>query len=236
MSSRQHQGSWGAAIVFLISLGMLRVLIDFNPIAERIDTLLSPIFTVVTNATAGPEATKLANQQEVRIAAQNDQIKEYEQLFSSRPRGNVVSRVIRFDVLSVRKHLWIDSGFRQGIAIDDPVLKDGFLIGVVDEVFNEMSRVQLIGDSEFRLNARSGIAHGVLQTRSGSILFTEVTDSDAANNLLYSDGLGGRVRPGLPIGLVGANIIGETDILNTYQVRLGAYPYNGRAVTVEVTQ
>ena len=102
----------------------------------------------------------------------------------------IASRVIFREIRSYNNAIWIDRGTssndacgREIIAVNSPVLSNGVLVGVVDEVFENYSRIRLITDKKLTPSVRA--LRGGSQERY--ILFNLLMALENVHNLFSVD-------------------------------------------------
>lgn len=123
--------------------------------------------------------------------------------------AGVTSHVIARAVDDDATRVVIDKGSEDGIVRGSAaVISDGVLFGLVDEVREQSSIVQLVAHPESNLPAAilgKTRTIGLVQGREGALLSMEFIPQDAdlkVGDLVVTSGLDGLVKQGLVIGLV----------------------------------
>lgn len=140
---------------------------------------------------------------------------------------HVAAKVVAKNFGDLRDTVYIDAGTAQGIAVDNAVITEKGLVGIVDEVYEEYSRVFLVTSINCRVGARavhigfdsSGIVHGVHETEN--ILAMEHIPREAAvdeGDLVVTNGYSGKHPANILIGKVvsvqmdAAGLMQEADV------------------------
>jgi rod shape-determining protein MreC len=150
----------------------------------------------------------------VRIAENENEKKENAMLrdqLNLAPRKKfdlAASFVIGQDPQRLGSWIMIDKGGSAGIKVGMPVIAyEGIIIGKIQEVFSNSSKVTLLTDSENAVNAsdvETG-ARGILKGEYGlGIILDRVAQTDALNvgDTIVTSGLGGDLPKGLLIGKI----------------------------------
>lgn len=178
------------------------------------------------------ERLHLANQV---LTAQVAMLLEASQLLAAFPdlaKGSVLSRVVARDILGSHA-LFLDSGRRDGLQLDAPVLGESGVLGRVDRIGEDSARVQLLSHPAAALAARivnvagEGLLVGGEQPRlTGYPPYTEVP----AGAMVLTTGSEGIYPPGLVVGITGE---ARTEgIFTVVPVTLAARPAETAAVLV----
>ena len=223
------RGRLSALIVIMIVATVLRVVASINPIAGFVHAASGPIDGALAalqlkNTDQFIEADEVDTINFRKLVEDNDTLRQ--QLDSVSSEQSVLAQVEKRDVSSLRKHVWVAVGSNNGVALNDPVLHDGFLIGLVDEVFDSKARVQLVIDAEFRLTVEADKHHGLLTEEAGSVIIKHIDDQALEGSIIRTDGLANRVRPGIPVGVIGDNVTSGGDVLQSYSVLLHSNPFD----------
>ncbi len=224
-----RSGRVSALIVLLIVASVLRIATSINPLAGIMAKISAPLDTALAEIrmtndsqfiTDGSDADALTIRQ---LQQENDDLRS---LVEGAQEESVLAKVLRRDMSSIRKHIWVSVGSSDGLELHDPVMHNGFLVGLVDEVFDSSARIQLIIDAEFRLTVEADRHHGLLTEEAGSVVVKHIDNDELEGAVLRTDGLANRIRPGLPVGEVGVNATKAGDVLQSYAVRLYVSPYD----------
>ena len=119
----------------------------------------------------------------------------------------VPANVIGREISPYRQYIIIDVGSSQGISHGMPVVTDKGLVGRIDTVISNASRVELITDANSVVNVRLQIANveaqvlGSLMGESSLELVPQGTDVQIGDAILTS-GLGGNYPPNIFVGQV----------------------------------
>jgi rod shape-determining protein MreC len=132
--------------------------------------------------------------------------------------------VISFDSNSFLRNIVINKGTRDGIAIGMPVVTELGLIGRINDVAANASRVQLITDQNSFISSRlqttrsEGIVEGRL-TGNLRMKFIPLGQAIQFGDLVVTSGLGGNLPPDLVIGQVESARQFEFELFQTAEVR-----------------
>lgn len=125
-----------------------------------------------------------------------NQLKKQFLLADSRPERLEPVKIFLFSYGPNSAGAFIDKGEETEIAKGQAVIYGGnVLIGIVQEVFSRQSRIMLITDPSFRVNARTSdgtqtLASGVLQ-KGLALKFIAAGDAIKEKDLLFTNGLDG---------------------------------------------
>lgn len=139
----------------------------------------------------------------------------------------VAAKVVAKNFGDLRDTVYIDAGQAQGIAVDNAVVTEKGLVGIVDEVYDEYARVLLVTSINCRVGARavhvgydsSGIVHGVHETEN--ILAMEHISREAVvdeGDLVVTNGYSGKHPENILIGEIAsvqmdaAGLMWEADV------------------------
>jgi rod shape-determining protein MreC len=117
------------------------------------------------------------------------------------------ARVASYQPDNLRQFITIDRGTRDGIREGLAVVSEGYLVGKIIEVLPTSSRVFLVTDPAFRVNAVDQVtrASGTVHGKIGSgLVMDKIAQSDkiAQGEQIITSGLGGDLPRGLLIGQV----------------------------------
>lgn len=139
------------------------------------------------------------------------------------PNKLIAGEVVAVQPDNLRSYLVISVGSNQGVKLGAPVISSGALIGVTSEVSATSSKVFLVQDPEFKINAvtqntrASGILHGQL---GQGLLFDQVAESDSlkTGDMVVTSGQGLNPVKGLLIGTVSGVSHSDNEIFQTATV------------------
>lgn len=141
-------------------------------------------------------------------AAEAEVLSALLQYARSQPQSRyIAANVIGRDPSPFLRSIIISAGSDDGIVHGMPVVTDSGLVGRVNEVFANISRVQLISDPELSVNVRlqESRADGVLSAQVNGELWVEMIDQDAVveeEELILTSGLGGGYPENIVVGRV----------------------------------
>lgn len=193
-------------IALIIALSLLRLVPASDPIAP----LLRVIFR-------GSDPNVVSSEQDTRIQLLEARIEELESEleFKSDTKDKLVgANVINKTAANFRQALRIDRGSQSDLKPDQPVLADGYLIGIVDKVEPDAATVLLIGDPNVAVPVRIGDSEGIVRAYAGGVLVDQVLGEVELNEPVVTSGTGGLYPPGLIVGTVGSEV--EKDIFGRY--------------------
>jgi rod shape-determining protein MreC len=156
------------------------------------------------------------------LRSENARLKEIIGDPASPPAGRIMAKVIGKGLAIFGDELIIDRGAKSGISAGDTVvLGSGTLVGRVDSVMQDYSRVQLIGNRSFRAAAKfasrtggNGFVSGILLGGGLGSLTLEMVASEAVLNegdIVYTSGMDGLFPPDILVGRVAGVISGPSD-------------------------
>ncbi|NNF06994.1 MAG: rod shape-determining protein MreC [Candidatus Eisenbacteria bacterium] len=142
------------------------------------------------------------------------------------PRGlnAIPSRVLALDLDPIRGVAWVGAGAREGVQAGSPVVAEGGLVGVIDEVSGRRSRVQLLRSNRCPVSVRNtrtrviGVVNWNPGKRELSLDYIPTQVEVAVGDSLYSSGLGGVLPADLPVGVISA--VTESPDLLLKQIRV----------------
>ncbi len=161
------------------------------------------------------------------LIEENDALKKQLQLHQDASDTGVLAAVILREVSSFNKSIWIDKGEQAGIADNDAVMANGYVVGKVVETHKTSAEVQLIIDPAFKttVKTKSG-AHGILEMQKGSLIVDLLPEHGKSGALFYTDGLDSTFENGLPIGELSAEFGNASDVFGKYYARLPFNPHD----------
>ncbi len=127
------------------------------------------------------------------------------------------ARVIARAPLGLLGELTVDRGSSAGVAAGQPVLRAGFLVGVIHQASSQMATVTLLVSAQTTLPVLLGESRGQGLLRGGldGLLVTDLpidTPIKPGERVLTS-ALGSVLPPDLPVGQVGTVVSRESEIL-----------------------
>ncbi len=209
-------------ILVLLFMAVVRLFTSFDPIGETITRLMSPLSKYTRSLNLNSNYNQLNSEESEQLvrAYQQEKVMHLEGLLSGSSSNIVSAKVYRYDVSSVRKHLWLSLEQDFTPRLDSPVFNDGFLVGVVDKVSSSQARVQLVVDPQFAITARAGSNHGLASSETGSLLFAQTDGEGLMGSFVVTDGLGGRLPPGVPVGRLGDEVSDPAEVFRKYKLEL----------------
>ena len=146
---------------------------------------------------------------------------------ANRSRKYVAAKVVAKNFGDLRDVVYINAGRGSGVAVDNAVLTEKGLVGIVDEVYDEYARVLLLSSTNCRVGARvvhtgfdsSGIVYGVHETEN--IVAMEHIPREAVvaeGDLVVTNGYSGKHPENILIGKVvsvqmdAAHLMWEADV------------------------
>lgn len=220
------------AVVFVL-LG-LRFFIAWDPISSTIGSFANSVgktLLSLNSTEAIQDPLVLADSRVDTLAQENEALRN--QLELSDTEATIAAEVIRMDVSSYRKTIWINKGSNDGLSIDDAVVHSGYLFGKVISTTSNSAEVQVITDPEFTATAQYEDEHGVIKNSYGSLLFDLVPKGDIeAGKTVVTDGIDGVFKPGIPVAIIANNITKPGSVFYTYNVYVVENPINVRFVEI----
>jgi len=140
-------------------------------------------------------------------ARENEFLRQQIGLSSSEPSQLILANVIGQDLSHFEKYILINRGAKDGIKEKAVVIARNFLVGQVIEVFNSLSKVQLIIDPNSRVNAliqESGVI-GLVKSNQGLNLTVDLIPQEETvkeGQTVVTSGLAGIFPIGLLIGQI----------------------------------
>jgi rod shape-determining protein MreC len=119
----------------------------------------------------------------------------------------VPARIIFFDPTNIRETITINAGSRDGIKIGDAVLSQGFLVGRIESMTENTSKILMISDpdSAVPVNVVNSSVTGIVKGKIGAdLILDQVPQSEkvSVGDLLATSGLGGQYPKGLLVGKI----------------------------------
>jgi rod shape-determining protein MreC len=188
-----------AGVGFLL---ILRLVAGNDMFASFIDSLLRQEAAITT----GEENPRLQVLQE-QIGRLEDEL-DFKQ---SSQLNLVAANIINKTSASFRQMVKIDRGTRDGVTVNQPVMSQGFLIGLVSDARATSSTVLLLGDPDLNIPVVTGRADGIASAKAGGLVVRELNDNNEAvsGQAVTTSGLGGLYPPGLLVGQLGSRLSAE---------------------------
>jgi len=119
----------------------------------------------------------------------------------------MAANIIGKDTSPFIRSVWMDRGSDAGIQQGMPIVTERGLVGRVEEVFANGSRIQLITDPEIIVNVRlqNSRADGALAPQLSGEIWVDLLDQDidiGTGELVLTSGLGGGYPSDIPVGEV----------------------------------
>ena len=159
-----------------------------------------------------------------RVGEENVFLREGLGFRTSQRRELIPVEIISRDFQNPDQNLTINRGSRHGVALGDPVIVAGnILVGVVAEVAENTSAVDLLTSSKVAINALvvPGGASGLVRGEHGlGMTFDLVSQNEVINpgDQLLTSGLGGQFPKDLLIGEVSRITSGESELFQRASV------------------
>ncbi len=134
----------------------------------------------------------------------------------------VVARVLFRAPSGLLDAVTIDKGARDGVQIHDAVLVDGFFAGSVTSTGDGTAQVLLATNPSLLTPVlfAKGRAQGLLRANLEGLIVSDVPSSAdiASGEAVLTNGIGGTVPPGIPIGTVDSILSDRSDILKRVRI------------------
>ena len=205
------------ALTLLLLLG-LRLLGGSDPLAGATQRLLTVFASHPQAALTAEETPELT-----LVVAENERLKEQLALAPAENLTYIGATVVSKSSGTYRSSIRINRGREDGLVGNMPVMGNGYLIGVVSEVYEKQSVVILARDPDFRAAATIEGTNflGIVTNNSGGTILDKISskEADLAGSVVVTNGLGGLYYPGLPLGRVGTEISEDDDVLRSFVLR-----------------
>jgi len=164
------------------------------------------------------------NSKMLELEKENQNLKTQLEYKNAHPEMKLTSaNVIGLDPTNYYGTLMIDKGSDDGVSVGQAVISLGVLVGKIDQVSNNSSRVLLVTskDSIIQVMLQESRTTGVLIGGISGIklenipLDTVISPSEK----VITSGLGGKLPKGLLVGVVGNEISTKSDIFKTVEVK-----------------
>ncbi len=133
----------------------------------------------------------------------------------------IYSEIMYYGTNNTFGYTYLNSGYVQGVKINDPVVYNNYLVGVVSKVFNNYSKVMLLSNLNISIpvliNKTNGILTGSLST-SLTIQDINQLDNISIGDTVLTSGLNGTFPKNLIIGYVSNISGGKSNIFKTVSV------------------
>lgn len=127
------------------------------------------------------------------------------------------ARVIARSPLGVLDELIVNQGSKRGVAVGQPVLKSGFLLGVVHQVSSSTSTVTLLTSAQTTLPVvlQESRGQGLLKGGLDGLLVTDlpIDVTIKPGERVLTSALGDLLPADIPVGQVGSQVSRESEIL-----------------------
>lgn len=158
------------------------------------------------------------------LEAENIALKEQLEYKKAHPELKLlVARVIGLDPTNLYDTLVIDRGYSDGVSVGMAVTFLGVLVGKIDQVSTESSRVLLVTskDSIVQVTLLGSRTNGILKGGiSGMTLQDIPLDTQiSANEEVITSGLGGSLPKGIFVGNAGREMSTKSDIFKTIEIK-----------------
>jgi len=198
-----------------------------QPVAVQLHSLGVGVRTTVTDLVANNQDMRIAElenelrEQRLRtvVAEQNQrelaELRAHFELEDELDIPDKTARIVNYHAHPSRAMVRIAVGSEDGIAPGMPVLAEGVVIGVTENVSRRSSEVALVHDSEFRAlatlsrNDTAGLIRGQIGQGARLEQIPSGSEIEVGDNIVTS-GLDGTYPPGLLIGSV-ASMVEDAD-------------------------
>lgn len=226
------------AVVILVALFALgRVVTSSNPVYDLIEPIVQVAGRLTRPLVISSAQPVESDQEQWQLERQllrheNEQLR-LQLAAANTNRSTLAANITLRDVYGFDKTIWLDKGTQDGVEIGDIVLFEQTLFGQISQVYDTSAAAQLIIDPDFTMTVTVGDGlHGLLKIDHGSVVVDLLPSKDQFDQLIFSDGLDGRIPAGIAAGQL-AQEIGQTgDVFGMYYVRLPYNPYDVTQVTI----
>jgi rod shape-determining protein MreC len=195
-----------AIIILVVVLLTLRLLPVTDPAARFVRSLVRD--DKMPDTAASNDARVRNLEERIRVLENELGLK------TNNDNDLIAANVINKTAVSFRQAVRIDRGSQDGIKPDQPVLFDGYLIGIIQTVEPDVSTVVMIGDPDVVVPVRIGESQGAVQAYAGGVLIDQVVGDVEPGEPVVTSGVGGLYPPGLLVGMVGSEV--ERDVYGQY--------------------
>lgn len=178
-------------------------LAEIGELRLRLSTLEQENAQLASQLAITREALRTSEQQQLQVAAAGG--------------TGLAASVVLGQPSQLRDTVTVNRGSAQGVASGQPVVADGFLVGVVTDVWPDRSRVRLITDTASLIPVvlTTSRAQGLLLGDLSGLLITDVpADAEITDReVVLTSGLGDVLPADIPVGVVGERISAESEVL-----------------------
>ena len=231
--------SFSLATLILITFIISTLLVP--SIESRLQRVLQPIvnFSMAFEVNRNTPQRDISLEQEVvslraelgsllYIKQENELLKNALDIQNETKLSPVLAKVVAYDNNFLRNSAVLNVGSNNGIALDQPVIYLGHLIGQIVEVNDTTSKVRFLSDPESSLAVTIGNesnSQGIVKSQYSSQLIVDLVprlESVSVGQLVYTSGIG-NFPPGLFVGEI--NLVDEGDLF--YKIQL-SQPFSVR--------
>lgn len=188
-----------ALIVLIILLGGLRL------IGSTVDPL-APLVRLIFSRDQPPSPVDETTAQ-IKLLEEKVTLLEQELDYKHGSQAELMgASVLSKTAANFHQALRIDRGSQDGVKTDQPVLSDGYLVGIVSHVEPDAATVLLIGDPDVAVPVRIDDSEGIVRAYAGGVLVDQVLGEVSAGQQVVTSGIGGLYPPGLLVGDVGSQV------------------------------
>lgn len=132
-----------------------------------------------------------------------------------------LSRVKYRDVYDFMNTLTIYKGFLDGVSVNDAVLTNNGLVGVIEKTFAHYSVVRLIKNKQSNISVKINNSIGVLKFQNNKLIVSNINNYENINigDLIYTSGLG-NIDEGIYVGKVKNIKLNNTEIEKIIEVSI----------------
>jgi rod shape-determining protein MreC len=117
----------------------------------------------------------------------------------------IYSQIMYYGTNNTFGYTYLNSGSAQGVKLNDPVVFENYLVGVVSKVFNNYSKVMLISNLNINVPVLINNTNGILKgSLSSSLTVQDITQLNniSLGNVVITSGLDGTFPKNLIVGNV----------------------------------
>ena len=132
-----------------------------------------------------------------------------------------LSRVKYRDVYDFMNTLTIYKGFLDGVSVNDAVLTNNGLVGVIEKTFAHYSVVRLITNKQSNISVKINNSIGVLKFQNNKLIVSNINNYENINigDEVYTSGLG-NIDEGIYVGKVKNIRLNNTEIEKIIEVSI----------------
>ena len=132
-----------------------------------------------------------------------------------------LSRVKYRDVYDFMNTLTLYKGFLDGVSVNDAVLTNNGLVGVIEKTFAHYSVVRLITNKQSNISVKINNSIGVLKFQNNKLIVSNINNYENINigDLIYTSGLG-NIDEGIYVGKVKNIKLNNTEIEKIIEVSI----------------